>query len=43
MLFNLAAVVSQMALACDRATGDGLKQACALFQVCRFIPQGRGD
>lgn len=34
MMFNLAAVVSQLALACDRATGEGLKQACALFQVC---------
>ena len=32
-LFNLAAVISQMALACDRTSGEGLKQACGMFQV----------
>lgn len=32
VLFNLACVISQMAIACDRTTGDGLKQACHLYQ-----------
>ncbi|GAX77401.1 hypothetical protein CEUSTIGMA_g4847.t1 [Chlamydomonas eustigma] len=32
LMFNLGAVMSQIAIACDRSTGDGLKQACQLFQ-----------
>ena len=39
-LFNLAAVISQMALACDRTSGEGLKQACGMFQVCHVGPHG---
>lgn len=33
VLFNMAAIVSQMALANDRATGEGLRLACQQFQV----------
>lgn len=33
VLFNLGAVLSQQALACDRTTADGLLQAGKLFQV----------
>eukprot|EP00882_Tetradesmus_deserticola_P005388 GHRQ01005670.1.p1 GENE.GHRQ01005670.1~~GHRQ01005670.1.p1 ORF type:complete len:245 (+),score=86.83 GHRQ01005670.1:112-846(+) len=32
VLFNVAAVLSQQALQVDRATADGLKEACKLFQ-----------
>lgn len=35
ILFNLAAVVSQIGLASDRTTSDGLKVACQMFQVGR--------
>jgi programmed cell death 6-interacting protein len=33
VLFNVAAVISQQALQVDRATADGIKEACKLFQV----------
>ncbi|WIA15140.1 hypothetical protein OEZ85_001828 [Tetradesmus obliquus] len=32
VLFNVAAVISQQALQVDRATADGIKEACKLFQ-----------
>eukprot|EP00955_Chlamydomonas_euryale_P066615 359601-Chlamydomonas_euryale.AAC.3 len=35
VLFNAASITSQMALANDRTTGEGLKAACAGFQVGR--------
>lgn len=35
VLFNLGSVISQMGLACDRSTADGLKLAVACFQVRR--------
>ncbi len=33
VLFNLASLSSQQALSSDRTSGDGLTQACKLFQV----------
>jgi programmed cell death 6-interacting protein len=33
ILFNLGAVLGQAGLNCDRTSGEGLQQACKLFQV----------
>lgn len=34
ILFNLAAILSQQSLACNRKSSDGLTNACKGFQVC---------
>lgn len=43
ILFNVAAVLSQQALQVERATAEGITQACKLFQVnsvlaCKSTP-----
>lgn len=34
LLFNLAAILSQQSLNCDRQSTEGLMSACKGFQVC---------
>ncbi len=34
ILFNIAAIASQLAVAADRTSDAGVKEAARLFQVC---------